>query len=115
MKHSFIILILATLFAAAPVLSAHAGVKLVDRGMTAEVTSDECDQCADREGCGEKSDMQDCTKACPSICAAAGGNLAIAGQRELNAFRLVTASFEMETGNRMSGALTASDIPPPKI
>jgi len=115
MKHSFIILILATLFAAAPVLSAHAGVKLMDSGMTAEMMGGECDQCADHEGCGEKSDMQDCSKACLSICAAAGGNLAIAGQRELNAFRLVAASFEMETVNRMSGALTSNDIPPPRI
>lgn len=115
MKHSFIILILATLFAAAPVLSAHAGVMLMDSGMTAEMMGDECDQCVDHEDCGEKSDMQDCTKACLSICAAAGGNLAIAGQRELNVFHLVTASFEMETGNRMSGALADNDIPPPRI
>ena len=115
MKHSFIILILATLFAAAPVLSAHAGVMLGDSGMTAEMMGDECDQCADHEDCGEKSDMQECGKACLSICAAAGGNLAIAGQRELNAFCLVTASFEMETGNRMSGAITSNDIPPPRI
>jgi len=115
MKHSFIILILATLFAAAPVLSAHAGVMLMDSEMTVEMMGDECDQCVDHEGCGEKSGMQDCSKACLSICATAGGNLAIAGQRELNVFRLVTAHFEMETSTRMSGALTDNDIPPPRI
>ncbi len=112
MKRSFITFILATLFAAAPVLAAaQIESEPLDNAAIVMMADEDCSDCVD---CDEQTGMMDCAKACQAS-GSSGNSLAISGQRSTDVFRPVTAGFAADADDRMSGVLAASDIPPPRV